>query len=105
MKQLLKQFPRLNDWYNVGPVQRAELEAFLEAFALQNSAITADGKLVKEADKVWVISSTGIPQQTSVQPLKAYTYYELFGAIPVSSSFSSKTAAINYLKNAYDTKA
>lgn len=99
MKRILDNFPRLNDFYNIGPVQKAELEQFLADFLALGSAITCDHKFVKNGDKVWVISSTGLPQETTVQPLEHLTSYELFGRIPVKHSFSSKTAAINYLKN------
>lgn len=95
IKQLLP--PRLLNWYEIGPVQRAELEQFVEALLEQNcQAITADGVLVKADAKVYVLSSTGKIETTRVLPTEAYTDYYLFGNIPVSSSFSSKKAAQHY---------
>jgi hypothetical protein len=102
MKRIIDNYPRLKNFYDIGPVQRAELESFLADFLALGSALTADSKFVKAGDKVWVISSTGIPKETTVQPLKHLTSYELFGPVSVSSSFSSKTAAIRYLKDAHD---
>lgn len=99
MKRIIDNYPRLKNFYDIGPVQKAELESFLADFLALGSAITADHKLVKNGDKVWVLSSTHMPQETTVQPLEHVTNYELFGPVPVKHSFSSKTAAINYLKN------
>ena len=99
MNRILKNYPRLHDWANIGPVQRAELEAFLCDFLNLGSGITADGKFVKGGDRVWVLSSLNMPTETTVQPLEHITSYELFGPVPVKHSFSSKTAAINYLKH------
>ena len=99
MKRIIDNFPRLKNFYDIGPVQKAELEQFLCDFLNLGSGITCDRKLVKAGDRVWVISSTGLPQETTVQPLEHITSYELFGPVPVKHSFSSKTAAINYLKN------
>ena len=95
--------PRLRDWYEIGPVQRAELEQFAEA-VLQSraTAITADGKLVNTDDKVWVLSSTGKIEKTRVLKPEVVTDYYLFGNIPVSSSFSTKAAAQTYKDTAYD---
>lgn len=99
MKRIIDNYPRLKNFYDIGPVQKAELESFLADFLALGSAITCDHKFVNQGDKVWVISSTGIPQETTVQPLEHLTNYELFGPIPVKHSFSSKTAAIRYLKD------
>lgn len=101
MKTLLENFPRLQDWYNIGPVQRAELEEFMMAVIASKKAVTADGKLVAAGDQLWVLSSTDMPQRTHMQTLEATTDYYLFGNVPVSHSFSSKTAAVNYLKEKY----
>ena len=93
--------PRLRDWYNTGPVQRAELEQFAEALLTQETrAITADGMLVAPNTKVYVLSSTGKIEQTRVKPTEAVTDYYLFGEIPVSSSFSTKQAAQRYKDHA-----
>jgi hypothetical protein len=95
LKELLP--PRLRDWYETGPVQRAELEEFAQQ--LLNScavAVTCDGVLVKPGTKVYVISSTGSVQSTTVQPTEAVTDYYLFGNIPVAHSFSSRQAAETY---------
>jgi len=99
MKRIIDNFPRLKNFYEIGPVQKAELEQFLADFLSLGSAITCDHKLVKAGDPVWVISSTGMPQQTTVQPLEHTTSYELFGLIPVKHSFSSKQAALQYIKD------
>lgn len=87
-------YPRLRDWYSIGPVQRAELEAFVEELLAGSAvAVTADGKLVEAGDEVWVFSSTGRAVATTVKPLEAVTNYYLFGQIPVRESFSSEQAA------------
>ena len=99
MKRILDKYERLKNFYDIGPVQKAELEAFLLDFLNLGSAITADSKFVNAGDRVWVISSSGIPKETTVQPLEHLTSYELFGLIPVRQSFSSKTAAIRWLKD------
>lgn len=97
IKQLLPR--RLSDWYEIGPVQRAEVEQFAQALLnSQAIALTADGVLVKPQDPVWVISSTGKPKLTTVQPTQAVTSYYLFDNIPVSHSFSTKEAAETYRK-------
>jgi hypothetical protein len=98
-RELLEYYPRLKSFYEIGPVQRTELEAFVNA-ALQADmvAVTADGELVQEGDTVWVFSSTRTPTATTVQELRALTNYTLFGKIPVSESFSSEQAARNYQK-------
>lgn len=98
MNRILKNYPRLHDWANIGPVQRAELEAFLLDFLNLGSGITCDGKFVKAGDKVWVLSSLDMPTQTTVRPLEHQTNYYLFGQVPVKHSWSSRTAAINYLR-------
>lgn len=103
MKRILDNFPRLKNFYEIGPVQKAELEQFLADFLSLGSAITCDHKLVKAGDPVWVVSSTGSPQQTTVQELRHITSYELFGPVPVSSSFSSKQAALQYIKDAHES--
>lgn len=98
-RELLSYHPRLQEWYNIGPLQRCELEAFVSA-ALQAgiTGVTADGELVSPGDRVWVISSTGKPQPTTVQETKALTSYYLFGQIPVAESFSSEQAVRQYQK-------
>lgn len=98
-RALLKYYPRLKDFYDVGPLQRCELEAFVNS-ALQSDmvAVTADGELVQAGDQVWVFSSTGAPKPTTVRKPEVVTNYELFGKIPVSESFSSEQAALNYRK-------
>lgn len=98
-RELLQYYPRLKDWYEIGPVQRCELEAFVGS-ALQAgiTAVTADGELVSPGDQVWVISGVGKPEKATVQPTEAVTSYYLFGAIPVAHSFSSEQALRNYQK-------
>jgi hypothetical protein len=98
-RELIEYYPRLKSFYEIGVVQRTELEAFVNA-ALQADmvAVTADGEIVQAGDQVWVFSSTRVPKPTTVQELKAVTNYTLFGNIPVSESFSSEQAALNYQK-------
>ena len=92
--------PRLRDWYNTGPVQRAELEQFAQALlSSKHTAVTADGKLVQPGTEVWVISSTGAPKLTTVRPTEPITNYTLFGNIPVAHSFSTKEVAEIYRKH------
>jgi hypothetical protein len=99
LKQLLDTTPRLRAWANTGPVQHAELEQFAQAILNSRvTAVTADGELVQAGDTVWVFSSTRTPTATTVQELRAFTNYTLFGNIPVLESFSSKQAALNYQK-------
>lgn len=99
LKKLLRQTPRLREWANIGPVQRAELEQFAQLLLNQQvSAVTSDGVLVKPGDPVWVISSTGKPEPTTVEPTQAVTGYYLFGDIPVAHSFSTMQALRQYLK-------
>ena len=97
LKKLLRQTPRLRAWADIGPVQMAELEQFAQLLLdSQHTAITADGALVKPQDTVWVISSTGKAEPTTVQPTQAVTSYYLFGDIPVQHSFSTKQALKQY---------
>ncbi len=91
--------PRLRDWYNTGPVQRAEVEQFAQALlSSKHTAVTADGKLVQPGTEVWVISSLGTAMPTSVRPTEPLTNYYLFGNIPVAHSWSTRRAALNYQK-------
>ena len=102
-RELLQYYPRLKSFYEIGPVQRCELEAFVGS-ALQAgiTAVTADGELVSPGDRVWVLSSTGKIEKTVVLPIEARTDYYLFGNIPVSSSFSTKEAAQHYKTTALE---
>jgi hypothetical protein len=98
-RELLDHYPRLKSFYEIGVVQRTELEAFVNsALKADMVGVTADGELVQAGDTVWVFSSTRVPKPTTVQELRALTNYELFGKIPVSESFSSEQAAHNYQK-------
>ena len=97
LQQLLDQTPRLREWAAIGPVQRSELEQFAQALLNQQvTAVTSDGVLVKPGDQVWVISSSGKPEPTTLQPTEAVTSYYLFGQIPVAHSFSTKDALRQY---------
>lgn len=97
LKKLLKQVPRLREWSKIGPVQMAELEQFAQLLLdSQHTAVTSDGVLAKPGDQVWVISSTGRPEPTTVQPTEAVTGYYLFGQIPVAHSFSTVEALRRY---------
>lgn len=98
IKQLLP--PRLLDWYNIGPVQRAELEQFAEAVLCTRAVgVTYDGFFVEPGNKVWVISSTGAPKPARVEKTQALTNYELFGRIPVSESFLDRQALERYQRD------
>jgi hypothetical protein len=97
LKKLLKQVPRLREWAAIGPVQMAELEQFAQLLLdSQHTAVTADSVLVKAGDPVWVISSTGKPELTTVRATQAVTNYFLFGDIPVAHSFSSREVVRQY---------
>ena len=98
-RELLDYYPRLKSFYEIGVVQRTELEAFVNA-ALQADmvAVTADGELVQAGDTVYVFSSTGAVKPTTVREREVVTNYTLFGNIPVSESFSTEQAAQNYCK-------
>lgn len=98
--ELLEHYPRLRDWCGIGQVQRAELEAFVQELVAQNTpAYTYDGVAVMPDDTVWVLSSTGKPVATKVQPFMPVTDYYLFGQIPVAESFSSEQAAQLYIRH------
>lgn len=97
LKQLLP--PRLLEWSQIGPVQRAELEQFAQA-VLDSRAVgvTADGFFVEPGNKVWVISSTGAPKPTTVRKTQALTNYELFGPVPVSESFLDREQLERFIR-------
>jgi hypothetical protein len=98
-RELLGHYPRLKSFYEIGVVQRTELEAFVNsALKADMVGVTADGEIVQAGDTVWVFSSTRVPKPATVQELRALTNYELFGKIPVSESFSTEQAARNYQK-------
>jgi hypothetical protein len=91
--------PRLREWSEIGPVQRAELEEFAHRLlAQQTKAITADGVLVQAGAEVWIIDGVGGVKPTSVRNTEAVTNYYLFGNIPVAHSFSTREAALKYQK-------
>ena len=97
LKQILETTPRLREWSEIGPVQRAELTHFAQLLLDQQVVgITCDGVGVGPGDQVWVFSGTGSIQSTTVQPAKALTHYYLFDQIPVSHSFSTREAAERY---------
>lgn len=97
LKQLLP--PRLLEWSQIGPVQRAELEQFAEAILNSRAVgVTADGFFVEPGNRVWVISSTGAPKPTTVQKTQALTNYELFGRIPVSESFLDREQLERFIR-------
>ena len=100
IKTLLDQTPRLRAWAKIGPVQMAEVQQFAEAVLnSQATALTADGVLVTPGTKVYVFSSTGSVQSTTVCETEAVTDYYLFGNIPVQHSFSTREAALNHQKH------
>ena len=97
LKQLLDNTPRLREWAQIGPVQRAEVEQFAQLLLdSQVVGITDDGVGVNPGDQVWVLSSTGRPQPTTVRTTQALTNYSLFGLIPVQHSWSTEAAAESY---------
>jgi hypothetical protein len=97
IQELLDTTPRLRDWVSIGPTQRAELVHFAQQLLdAQVVGITADGVGVAPGTKVYVFSSSGSIQSTTVQPTEAVTDYYLFGNIPVAHSFSTRTAAEAY---------
>lgn len=83
--------PRLLEWYNIGPVQRAELEQFAQA-VLDSRAVgvTADGYFAEPGNRVWVLNGVGTPTQTTVQKTVALTSYQLFGPVPVAHSWMDR---------------
>ena len=96
-RELLNYYPRLKSFYEIGPLQRCELEAFVNS-ALQADmvGVTADGELVQAGDTVYVLSSTGKIESATVEEPEVVTDYYLYTNVPVSSSFSSKQAAQTY---------
>ena len=98
-RELLDYFPRLKNFYEIGVVQRTELEAFVNA-ALQADmvAVTADGEIVQAGDQVWIFDGVGAVKPTTVRAPDVVTNYTLFNNIPVANSFSSEQAAHNYQK-------
>lgn len=103
-RQLLDYYPRLKSFYEIGSVQRCELEAFVSS-ALQAgmTGVTADGELVSPGDPVWVLSSIGNVEPTTVKDSRPVTTYYLYDNIPVSSSFSTREAAEAYKRDAFDS--
>jgi len=86
LKSLLP--PRLLEWYQIGPVQRAELEQFAQAVLDSRAAgVTADGFFVEPGNQVWILDGIGNIKPTSVRKTVALTNYYLFGNIPVSESW------------------
>lgn len=85
--------PRLRDWYNIGPAQRAELEQFAQA-VLDSRAVgvTCDGYFVQPGDRVWIVNGVGTPTQTTVRKTTATTTYELFGPVPVAHAWMDREA-------------
>jgi hypothetical protein len=96
VKQILEHFPRLQSWYNVGPVQRAELAEFAAAICAENMAVTADYRLVSPGDQVWVLAGVeDVVETTVLEPVTAYEHYR---PVPVAHSFSTEQAARTHLK-------
>lgn len=57
-RELLEHYPRLKSFYEIGIVQRTELEAFVNsALKADMVGVTADGELVQAGDQVWVFSA------------------------------------------------
>jgi hypothetical protein len=97
LEQILDATPRLRAWAAIGPVQRAELIHFAQQLLDQQVVgITCDGVGVEPGTKVYVFSSTGGVQSTTVQEVEALTDYYLHDNIPVAHSFSTREAAEAY---------
>jgi hypothetical protein len=99
IKQLLESTPRLREWAEIGPTQRAELEQFAQ-LVLDSPAVgvTADGFFVEPGNKVWIIDGVGSPKPTTVCKTVAVTNYHLFGPIPVAHSWLDQQNLHNYQK-------
>lgn len=98
IKQLLP--PRLLDWYEIGPVQRAELEQFAQALLCTRAVgVTADGYFAEPGNQVWVLDSIGAIKSATVQKTQALTNYELFGPIPVCESWMDREQLERYQRD------
>jgi hypothetical protein len=99
LEQILDQTPRLRDWAQIGPVQRAELAQFVETVLNSRAVgVTADGYFVEPGNQVWVIDGVGTPTPTTVCKTEAVTDYYLFGQIPVSHSWLNRKALKAHIK-------
>lgn len=97
IKQLLP--PRLLDWYNTGPQQRAELEEFADAVLNTRAVgVTADGYFAEPGNRVWILNGVGTPTQTTVQKSQALTNYTLFGPVPVAHSWMDREQLERYCR-------
>lgn len=95
IKQLLP--PRLQEWYAIGPVQRAELEQFAQRVLESKSVgVTADGYFAEPGNRVWILDGIGSIKPTTVAHPRATTNYYLFGNIPVSESWMDRQALERY---------
>lgn len=93
--------PRLLEWSQIGPVQRAELEQFAQA-VLDSRAVgvTVDGYFVEPGNQVWIIDGIGSPKPTTVRKTQALTNYYLFGNVPVQHSWMDREALERYQRDA-----
>lgn len=90
---LLKNTPRLLDWYNIGPVQRAELEDFASLILMSwAKGVTLDGYLVEDSDPVWFLAKRSDIKVLLVSQLLDNPYE----AIPISQSFYERKNCENY---------
>lgn len=92
--------PRLQEWYAIGPVQRAELEQFAQALLdSQAVGVTCDGCLVEPGTQVWVLDGIGSIKPATVQKSEALTNYYLFGPIPVSHAWLNREQLERYKRD------
>jgi hypothetical protein len=92
--------PRLLEWYNIGPVQRAELEQFAEAVLNTRAVgVTCDGYFANAGDRVWILNGVGTPTQTTVQKTVATTTYQLFGPVAVQHSWMDREALKRFVQD------
>jgi hypothetical protein len=100
LKQILDQTPRLRAWADIGPVQRAEVEQFVEAVLNTRAVgVTADGFFVEPGNRVWVLNGVGTPTQTTVLKTVATTSYQLFGPVPVSHSWLDREQLERFIRD------
>ena len=93
--------PRLRDWYEIGPVQRAEVEQFAQAVLdSRATGVTADGYFAEPGNQVWIIDGIGSIKPTTVRKTQALTNYYLFGNVPVAHSWMDRGALERFQRDA-----
>lgn len=97
IKQILDQTPRLRDWADIGPVQRAELQEFADAVLRTRAVgVTCDGYFAEPGNRVWILNGVGTPTPTTVRKAEALTNYDLFGPVPVAHSWMDREQLERY---------